>query len=46
MNVEALELLERQSYIQLEEGDYRGRINEVSERGVKPIGRAVRDSAF
>ena len=41
MDLKALELLERQSYIQLEEGGYRGRINEVSERGVKPIGRAV-----
>jgi len=41
VDLEALELLERQSYIQLEEGGYRGRINEVSERGVKPIGRAV-----
>ena len=41
MDFEALELLERQSYIQLEEGGYRGRINEVLERGVEPIGRAV-----
>ena len=40
VDFQALELLERQSYIQLE-GGYRGRINEVSERGVEPIGRAV-----
>jgi len=38
VNFEALELLERQSYIQLEEDGYRGRINKASERGVKPIG--------
>ena len=41
MDFEALELLERQSYIQLEEGDYRGKINKVSERGIELIGRAV-----
>ena len=41
MDFKALEFLERQSYIQLEEAGYRGRINEVSECGVKPIGRAV-----
>ena len=41
MDFEALELLERQSYIQSEEGGYRGRINKVLKRGVKPIGRAV-----
>ena len=38
MDFEALELLERQSYIQLEEGGYRGRINKVLERDVEPIG--------
>jgi hypothetical protein len=38
VDFEALELLERQLYIQLEEGGYRGRINKVSERGVEPIG--------
>ena len=41
MYFKALELLERQLYIQLEEDGYRGRINKVSERGVEPIGRAV-----
>jgi len=41
VDFEALELLERQSYIQLEEGDYRGRTNKVLERSVKLIGRAV-----
>jgi hypothetical protein len=41
VDFEALELLERQLYIQLEEGGYRGRINKVLERGVEPIGRAV-----
>jgi len=41
VDFEALEVLERQSYIQLEEGGYRGRINKVLEHGVKPIGRAV-----
>ena len=41
MDLKALELLERQSYIQLEEGSYRGRINKVSERGVELISRAV-----
>ena len=41
MDFKALELLERQLYIQLEEGGCRGRINEVLERGVEPIGRAV-----
>ena len=41
MDFKALELLERQLYIQLEEGGYRGRINKVLERGVKLIGRAV-----
>ena len=33
-----MELLERQSYIKLEEGGYRGKINKVSERSVEPIG--------
>ena len=41
MDFEALEVLGRQPYIQLEEGGYRGRINKVLEHGVKPIGRAV-----
>ena len=41
MDFEALELLERQSYIQLKEGGYRGRINEVLKCGVEPIGRAI-----
>ena len=40
MDFEALELLERQSYIRLE-GDYRGKINKVSEHGIEVIGRAV-----
>jgi hypothetical protein len=41
VDFEALEVLERQSYIQLEEGGYRGRINKVLERSIKLIGRAV-----
>ena len=36
-----MELLEHQLYIQLEEGDYRGKINKVSERGIELIGRAA-----
>ena len=41
MDFKALEFLERQSYIQLEEGDYRGKINKVLECGIDLIGRAV-----
>ena len=36
-----MELLEHQLYIQLEEGDYRGKINKVLECGIDLIGRAV-----
>jgi hypothetical protein len=41
VDFEALEHLERQLYIQLEEGGYRGKINKVSERGIELISRAV-----
>ena len=46
MDFKALELLERQLYIQLEEGGYRGRANKASERDIEPISRAVQWLSF
>ena len=46
MDFEALELLERQLYIQLEEGGYKGRINKVSECGVEQLVEPYNDLVF
>ena len=46
VDFEALELLERQSYIQLKEGGYRGRVNKVSEYSIEPISRAIQWLSF